>query len=268
MKQVTINVSQGIARITLDAPPVNTLDRPMVTQLGELLERCAGDDQVRALIVCGSGTRAFCAGSDLDELRALIGRGREALARKFAQDHEVFGRLADFPKPTVAAIEGAATGGGLELAVCCDFVVAAQDARLSLPEIHLGAFPGSGGTLRVTRRIGVGRAHRMMLLGETVDARRALEWGLVDEVCERGAALDVATQLAHRLAQGPMQALRGCKASIAAALKGTEAAALELASAWAVDVGFSGDLTEGLLAFQERRRPRFAGALPEDPPAS
>ena len=260
MGQVLLDIRDGVARLTLDAPPMNTLDRAMVARLDELLRQCAADECVRTLVVHGAGQRAFSAGSDLGELRALIAAGREALAGKFAQDLQVFGALADFPKPTVAAVEGAAVGGGLELAVCCDFVVCGRGAKLSLPEIRLGVFPGSGGTVRVTRRIGPGRARRMMLLGDSVDAGTALDWGLVDEVCDDGAALEAAGRLAARLAQGPALAQQGCKAAIAAAVDGPEAAAHELASRWAVDLGFSPDLAEGLRAFDEKRRPVFGRA--------
>jgi enoyl-CoA hydratase/carnithine racemase len=257
MGQIQMQRHDGVAQFTLDAPPMNPLDRAMIGQLETLLAQCRDDPTVRSLVLHGAGARAFSAGSDLNELRTLIAQGREALAAKFAQDHHVFGALAHFPKPTLAAIEGLAAGGGLELAVCCDLVIAGRGARLSLPEIHLGAFPGSGGTVRVTRRVGPGRAHRLMLLGEPVDAPTALGWGLVDELTDDGAALDQALRLAARMAQGPARAYQGCKESLAAALDGPDDAAHGIARRWAVELGFSDDLTEGLRAFDEKRRPRF-----------
>lgn len=259
MGQVLMDVRDGVASLALDAPPVNALDRTMLEQLDAQLARCADDPRVRVVLVHGVGTRAFSAGSNLDELQSLIDRGREALAHKFAQDNGVFGRLAALSKPTVAAIEGVAAGGGLELAVCCDFVVAARDAKFSLPEIRLGAFPGSGGTVRVTQRIGAARARRMMLLGDSIASDTAYAWGLVDELCDHGDALVAAGRLADRLARGPAQALVGCKHCIAAAVAEPEGAALELAQRWAVELGFSNDLDEGLRAFRERRPPRFTG---------
>ena len=255
--QVNLVVTQGIACIELASPPMNTLTRPMVTRLGELLSTCRADHSVRVLLVHGAGSRAFSAGSDLHELRQLIAAGEAALAGKFAQDIEVFGQLAHFPKPTIAAIEGAAIGGGLELAAGCDFIVASRSSRLALPEIHLGVFPGSGGTVRVTQRIGPARARRMMLLGERVDAATAQAWGLVDDVCDEGSALAVAMALAQRLAAGPALAYEGCKAAIDAAMQGSEAAALEMVAHWAVRLGFSDDLAEGLRAIDERRTPKF-----------
>lgn len=257
MGQVQIEQADGVARITLEAPPMNAMDRAMVAQLEQALATCARDDAVRAVIVQGAGTRAFSAGSDLTELRALIARGAEALAGKIAQDQRVFGALARLPKPTVAAVEGVAIGGGLELAVCCDFVVASRSSKFALPEIRLGVFPGSGGTVRVTQRIGAARARRMMMLGDTLDADTALAWSLVDELADAGAVLQHATELAQRLARGPARALQGCKAAIAAALDCGEDAALALADRWAADLGFTEDAAEGLKAFDEKRAPVF-----------
>lgn len=257
MGTIHFEVRDRIGLVTLDSPPMNPLDRAMVTRLGELLADAAADTGVRALLLHGAGGRAFSAGSDLNEVRGMIARGRDALAAKFAQDDAVFGALAAFPKPTLAAIEGTAMGGGLELATCCDFIVCARNARLGLPEIRLGVFPGSGGTVRVTRRIGPGRARRMMLLGDAIDAATAERWGLVDELCDEGQAVAVATPLAARLAAGPARAMQGCKESLAAAIDQDERAALDVSRRWAVDLGFSDDLAEGLRAFDEKRRPVF-----------
>lgn len=257
MGQVHLEATEGIARLTLDAPPMNAMDRPMVAQLEERLAECVRDDAIRVVLVHGAGSRAFSAGSDLGELRGLVAQGPDALARKFEQERRVFGALAHCPKPTIAAIEGAAIGGGLELAVCCDFIVAARSARLFLPEIRLGVFPGSGGTVRITRRIGAARARRLMLLGDGIDADTALAWGLVDELAEQGTALQRALELGQRLASGPARALQGCKDAIAAAEDLDEKAALSVADRWAIDLGTTEDAAEGLRAFDEKRRPVF-----------
>lgn len=258
MGQVNLQKAQGVACIELASPPMNTLTRPLVARLGELLAACRADPEVRVVLLHGAGPRAFSAGSDLNELRELVASGQQALARKFEQDMDVFGQVAHFSKPTIAAIEGAAIGGGLELAAACDFVVASRSSRLALPEINLGAFPGSGGTVRITQRIGPGRARRMMLLGDFVDATTAQAWGLVDELCDEGEAFAVGMRLAQRLEAGPALAYEGCKAAIDAALEGDEAAALNLAARWAVRLGMSEDVAEGLLALGERRKPKFA----------
>lgn len=254
--QVTTEVNQAVAVLTLHSPPMNSLTQPLMLQLGERLAECQSRPDIRAVVVQGAGTRAFSAGSDIGELEELISSGPEALAAKFALDRAVFGALSNLHKPTVAAIEGAAIGGGLELAVCCDFIVAAQNAKLLLPEIRLGVFPGSGGTVRVTRRIGAARAKRMMLLGEPVDPATAVQWGLVDEISE-GPVIDLAMRMAQRLAAGPARAIQGCKASIRAGIVQDEESALDLANRWAVELGFGSDAAEGMRAFREKRQPTF-----------
>jgi len=127
---------------------------------------------------------------------------------------EVFGQLDDFPKPTIGALNGLALGGGLELATCCDLLIAGADVRVGLPEIRLGVIPGSGGTVRVARRIGEGRAKELIYLGEPIDAQTAMAWGLVNRVVPAGQALLAALALARRLAEGPPEALRLAKVAI------------------------------------------------------
>ena len=130
------------------------------------------------------------------------------------KENETYSKVDDFPKPTIAAVAGLAFGGGLELAVCCDLLVVEENARLALPEIKLGVFPGSGGTVRVTRRIGEGRAKEMMFFGEPIDAQTALAWGLVNRVVPPGEALLTACRMAAELAQRPNRALQICKRAI------------------------------------------------------
>ena len=134
--------------------------------------------------------------------------------KKLALENEAWSRVDDFPKPTIAAVSGLAFGGGLELAVCCDLIVAEEGARVALPEIKLGVFPGSGGTIRVTRRIGEGRAKEMMFFGEPVPVETALAWGLVNRVVPKGEALAAAIEMARRLAAQPSVALQMCKRAV------------------------------------------------------
>jgi len=263
MGHVSIDMHGPVALLTLDAPPMNPLDRAMVARLGERVAQCARDARVRAVVLRGAGLRSFSVGSDLAELAGIVAQGREAIEEKFAQDEAVFGALAGLGKPTLAAIEGTAVGGGLELAVCCDLVLVGRSARLALPEILLGAFPGSGGTLRITRRVGPGRARRMMLLGDPVGVEESLAWGLVDHVVDDGRAVDEALALATRLAGGPALAIAACKAAIDAALDQPPSQALAFSRERAVELAFSTDLREGLDAFLGRRRPRFGASEAE-----
>ena len=139
--------------LTLDNPPLNVVTLELTRRLGAALDRLAADPEARALVVTGAGSRAFCAGSDVREFPSVA---NDVVRKKLAPENEAYSRLDDFPKPTIAALNGLAYGGGLELAVCCDILIAGADVRLALPEVKLGVLPGSGGTVRVPRRIGKG----------------------------------------------------------------------------------------------------------------
>ncbi len=256
---VRCSVSGGVATLTLDNPPLNVVFRGLTVALGQVLDVLAADDAVRAVVVTGAGTRAFCAGSDIAEFQPLMVPGRIVPA-KLALQHEVFGRLDDFPKPTVAAINGLAFGGGLEIAVCCDLLVADATARFALPEIKLGVFPGSGGPVRVTRRIGEGRAKELMFLGEPIDAATALAWGLVNRVVPAGEALAAAQALAATLAQRAPLALALCKQAIDLSFDTTEDEAMRLALPLSDRVFSSADAQEGVRAFLSKDTPRFAAS--------
>ncbi|HEV8676053.1 MAG TPA: enoyl-CoA hydratase-related protein, partial [Methylomirabilota bacterium] len=201
----------GVALLTLDNPPLNLVTLELTRRLHAAMDELAGDAAVRALVVTGAGDRAFCAGSDIGEFPAVLD---DVVRRKLALENEAYGKLDDFPRPTVAALNGLAYGGGLELAVCCDLLIAGADVRLALPEIRLGVFPGTGGTVRVARRVGEGRAKELMFLGDPVDAQTALAWGLVNRVVPPGEALPRALELAGILATRPGRALALCKQAI------------------------------------------------------
>src|SRR5215475_12557108 len=145
----------------------------MTRELNALVARLATDDAVRVMVLTGAGDKAFCAGSDIKEFPRMMAPG-VIVPQKLALENEAYSRVDDFLKPTIAALNGLAFGGGLELAVCCDLIVAEAGGLVALPEIKLGVFPGSGGTVRVTRRIGEGRAKEMMFLGEPLPVETAL----------------------------------------------------------------------------------------------
>ena len=175
--------------------------------------------------------------------------------------NDVYGRFAHFPKPTVAAIEGIALGGGLELASGCDLIVASAGARLGLPEIKLGGFPGSGGTVRVTRRIGMGRAKELMLLGDIITAETALDWGLINRIAPDGQAKAMAMDLAARLAQAPAQAVYACKTALDNAFDLPEAEAIARTLDLSEVISQTQDFAEGVSAFFDKRPARFSEAL-------
>jgi len=257
---VRCSVQDGVAVLTLDNPPFNLVFRGLTEALGRALDALADDATVRAVIVTGAGPRAFCAGSDIAEFQRLMQPGRIG-PEKLNLQHQVFGRLDDFPKPTVAAVTGLAYGGGLEIAVCCDLIVADENARFALPEIKLGVFPGSGGPVRVTRRVGEARAKELMFLGEPIDAPTALAWGLINRVVPQGAALNTALALAATLAQRPPLALALCKQAIDLTLDMTEDAAIAAALPLSERVFTSTESREGVRAFLAKQTPRFPNAL-------
>lgn len=253
---ILVTVEGGVATVTLNNPPLNLVTLELTAQLGDTLDRLAADPEVLVLVMTGSGDRAFCAGSDLAEFPQMMGPGL-VLRKKLVKENEVYSKVDDFPKPTVAAVEGLAFGGGLELAVCCDLIVVDDAARLCLPEIKLGVFPGSGGTVRVTRRIGEGRAKEMMFFGEPIDAATALAWGLVNRVVAKDEVLATAQDLARRLARQPNVALQLCKQAVDLSFDVTEDEAIEASLVLSDKVFSTNDCKEGVRAFFAKESPRF-----------
>lgn len=251
---IRVEVADGVALLTLNNPPMNLVTLDLTAQLGAALDRLADDPEARVLVVTGAGDRAFCAGSDIKEFSSVK---HDVIRKKLGPENEVYSKLDDFPKPTVAAIRGIAFGGGLELAVCCDLLVVEEGTRLALPEIKLAVFPGSGGTIRVTRRIGEGRAKEMMFLGEPIDAATALAWGLVNRVVAKGSALGEAMALARTLAERPNRALQLCKRSIDHSFDVSEDEAIAKMLDLSAEVFSTEDVEEGVRAFFAKEPPRF-----------
>ncbi len=253
---VVCEISEGVATVTLNNPPVNAMTIGLTAALGDVLDALHRDPAVRAVVLTGAGGKAFCAGSDIHEFHALMAPGR-VVPGKLRRQNEVFFQLDRFAKPTVAAVSGLAYGGGLEIAVCCDLIVADDSARFALPEIRLGVFPSSGGPMRVTRRIGEGRAKEMMLLGEPVDAATALAWGLVNRVVPAGGALAAARQMAAKLARQAPQAMDLCKQAIGLAFDYSLDAAMAKSFALSDRAFSSAECREGVRAFFAKETPRF-----------
>ena len=253
-QSVTSTHEDGVALVTLDNPPLNLVTLEMTRGLDALLSRLAADPAVRVMVLTGSGEKAFCAGSDIKEFLEVADA---VVPKKLARENAAYSRVAEFPKPTIAALNGIAFGGGLELAACCDLIVAEAGGSIALPEIKLGVFPGSGGTIRVTRRIGEGRAKQLMFFGEPVPVETALDWGLVNRVAPPGAAVETALTMARELAAGPNVALQLCKQSIAMAFDRPEREAVEATLALSDRAFRTADCAEGVRAFFAKQPPRF-----------
>ena len=245
---VLCSIEDGVALVTLNNPPLNLVTLALTRQLNELVTKLAADPSVRVMVLTGSGSKAFCAGSDIKEFPDMMAAGA-VVPKKLALENEAYSRVDDFPKPTVAALNGLAFGGGLELAVCCDLVVAEAGNQVALPEIKLGVFPGSGGTIRVTRRIGEARAKEMMFFGEPVPVETAHAWGLINRVVPKGEALKTALDMARRLAAQPNVALQMCKQSVDLAFDTAEEDAVRASLALSDKVFASEYCSEGVRAF-------------------
>ena len=182
--QIVVEIGQ-ITTIRLENPPLNLVTVELTRSLDRALATIEGDPDVRCVVLTGTGDRAFCAGSDVKEFESLQGRVGEG---KLLLEKAVYRRIARLPVPTIAAIQADALGGGLELALCCDLRVADERAKLGLPEVRLGVMPGSGGTQRLPRIVGIAKAKELILMGEIISASDALEIGLVNRVAAAGRA--------------------------------------------------------------------------------
>ncbi len=247
-----------VARLTLVNPPLNLVTSELLKHLGAALDALAaapaGD--VRAVVVTGTGERAFSAGSHVGEFqsqRGSAGRARHELESGIAR------RLAELPMPTIAAIEGNALGGGLELALCCDLRIASERARLGLPEVRLAVTPGAGGTQRLPRVVGAARAKELILTGKVLSAAEAERIGLVHEVVPAGEAVVRATAIGEEIAlRGPL-AVREAKRLIDLATETGIDAGLAAELDASDRVFASDDMLEGADAFFAKRDPDYRG---------
>jgi enoyl-CoA hydratase len=256
MALVGLRQEGAVGTITLDRPPVNALSSELVSDLADAIEDAA-DTSIRAVVV--TGAPHFAAGADISGFKALIEAGGSG-AELGQELGEVLSMLAALPKPVIAAIRGYALGGGLELALACDLRIAAEDASLGQPEIKLGLIPGAGGTQRLTRLIGVGRAKDLVMTGRMVDAVEAKAIGLVDRVVEADGLDEAAQSWAGELADGPTRALAIAKSVIDDGFSMALADALGLERGGFEEAFDTADASEGVEAFLEKRAPRFEGS--------
>jgi enoyl-CoA hydratase len=245
-----------VAHLELVNPPLNLVTRELTVQLHDALARLRAADDVRAVVVTGRGERAFCAGSHIGEFEGLRGRVAEG---KLLLEKLVYRQLAELPMPTIAAIEGDALGGGLELALCCDLRVASARARLGMPEVRLAVLPGSGGTQRLPRVVGPARAKELILTGRIISADEAERIGLVNQVVPAGEARKAAEAVAEEIAaRGPL-AVREAKRLIDIAMDLDLDAGLAAELDASERIFASEDMLEGANAFFGKRDPEYRG---------
>jgi len=256
-ERVLYEVSNGIARLTMNRPEkLNALDCQTIAEIDRAVARAGDDQEAGVLLVTGMGDKAFVAGADIKELSTQTPVEGTAYAKA---GQAAFGRLETVGKPSIAVINGYALGGGLELALSCTLRIAAETARMGQPETSLALIPGYGGTQRLSRLVGRGRAMEMILTGDPIDAAEGLRIGLVNRVAPAAELNEVAESLARKLlSRGPV-ALRYAMQAIHEGLQMTLDEGLSLEAALFGLTCATEDMREGTLAFLEKRKPTFRG---------
>lgn len=258
-ENIVFQIEQGIATVTFNRPKaLNALNRELLAELTQALEAVQADEEIRVLILTGAGEKAFVAGADITELATYTALQAKAFS---AAGHAIIARLQELPIPVIAAVNGFALGGGLEIALACDFIYAAENARFGLPEITLGLIPGFGGTQRLPRLIGANMAKELTFTGRMIGAAEARELGIANRVFPPAALMEETLKTARELAAKGRVALRAAKQAINAGLD------VDLATGCRIEVDAfaltlaSPDAKEGTRAFLEKRKPVFTGKL-------
>jgi enoyl-CoA hydratase len=250
-------VSDGIARVTVNRPDkLNALNGVVIAELGDAVGHIEGDPGVRGVILTGAGAKAFVAGADISELAeqgATQGKARSVAGQT------VFRRFERCGKPVIAAVNGFALGGGCELAMACHLRIASETAKFGQPEVKLGIGPGYGGTVRLPRLVGKGRALELLLTGQMIDAQEALRIGLVNRVVPADRLWGEAEQLLRSILENGPLAIRACLESVDAGLEMSLDQALLLEATYFGLLSGTTDMKEGTRAFLEKRKPVFQG---------
>lgn len=255
-KTISLTQEGAIGILTLHRPEaMNALNDQLIGELTQAIDRIAQDDQIRVLILTG-GDKVFAAGGDI---KAMIQCSPMEAKQYVLPIHKVFNQISELPKPTIAAICGFALGGGVELALTCDFRIAAENAKFGFPEINLGIFPAAGGSQRLPRLIGMSKAKELMFTGENIDAAAALSIGLVNQVIPREGLMEQAKKLAEKLGAKPPLTIKNLKESLHNVYNmdlnmGLNTEIEKFCSLFATE-----DQKEGMSAFLEKRKPVFHG---------
>jgi enoyl-CoA hydratase len=245
----------GVALLTIDRPEArNALSFALLAELADVVERLDGDGATRVVVITGAGDRAFAAGADIRELAEQTPERLRAEGRFDAWD-----RIANVGLPSIAAVRGYALGGGCELAMSCDLIVAGDDAVFGQPEIRIGVMPGAGGTQRLARAVGAALAMELILTGRSIDAAEAKAAGLVTKVVPAAETIDAALALADTIAAQPPLAVRAAKRAVRAAAELPLAAGLRAEREAFFDLFATDDQREGMHAFMEKRAPVWSG---------
>jgi enoyl-CoA hydratase len=254
---VHVSVDAQIATVTIQRPEkLNALNPQVIDELGQAFRSLRSDETVRAVILTGAGDKAFVAGADIGVLAEMTPLSGVEVSR---QGQVVFREIETFPRPVIAAVGGYALGGGCELALACHLRIASENARFGLPEVGLGIIPGYGGTIRLARLVGLGRALELTLTGGQVKADEAERIGLVNAVVPQEALMERARELAGRIARnGPVAVQMALEAIYQALDSSTQEALIHESSLFGL-LASTADMKEGMGAFLEKRKPTFQG---------
>lgn len=256
-ENILFEINDGIGVVTINRPKVlNALNGATLTEINTLFTEIAKDDSVKVVIVTGSGEKSFVAGADIAEMQNMTA----IEARSWGKlGHSAFNKIENLPQPVIAAVNGFALGGGCELAMACDIRIASEKAKFGQPEAGLGIPPGFGGTQRLPRLVGKGRAKELIFTTDLIDAQEAYRIGLVNKVVKPEELITAAHELAKKIMQRGQVAVQLCKASI------NEGLDMDLDSGLAYEAEVFGlcfateDQKEGMTAFLEKRKPAFTG---------
>jgi enoyl-CoA hydratase len=250
-------IENNILTLTINRPKkLNALNRETIQELHNALKEARSNDEVKVIILTGSGEKAFVAGADISEFADFSPKEGKRLAADGQE--KLFSYVANFPKPIIAAVNGFALGGGLELAMAAHFRIASDNAKMGLPEVSLGVIPGYGGTQRLPQLVGKGRAMEMIMTAGMIDANQALQYNLVNHVTEQKELLELAEELAGKMMKNSMVAIaasiKSINANYEAGVNGFETEIQEFGRSFGTD-----DFKEGTSAFLNKRKADFLG---------
>jgi enoyl-CoA hydratase/carnithine racemase len=253
---IRTEVEDKVAVLTIDHPPVNSFNTEVMGELNEAIDELLADDEVRAIVITGGGTNAFVAGADIPEIKKMLGQAG-GLQMAAEAGHALFTKIERATKPVIAAIDGFCLGGGMELALACHMRICSDRSRLGQPEINLGIIPGWGGTQRLPRLIGRGKAIELILTGDMIRAQEAYSIGLVNKVVPAGAVVKEARGLARKIAgKSRLPTAAALRAIIAGANVPLEQG-LEIETKEFAGLQGTEDAMEGVSAFLEKRQAQF-----------
>ena len=249
-------IGNGVAKLTLNSPPLNLMTTRSNARLDELLDEIVKAPEIRVVVLTGAGEKCFSAGADIKEFAKFVQNGT-MVSEKLTTECAVLNKLDALPQPTIAALNGITLGGGIEMALCCDYRILGDKVKIGFPEIGIGLFPGSGGLVRLPAIVGKNKAKELMLFGDKITAEEALSLGIANEVLPNEKVLARALERAEQLAKLPGESLKAIKRGINDVSEMPVAQGIEYSLGLISRVLSSPDAQEGVNAFLEKREPAF-----------